>query len=61
VLAVFCVEYFHKLFAQGRLRTMILPISASHIAGITGVSHWCLPVAAEASITREFSAQGPMS
>jgi hypothetical protein len=30
----------HELFAQGWLRTMILLISASWVARITGVSYW---------------------
>jgi hypothetical protein len=32
----------HELFAQDRLHTMILQISASRVAKITGVTHWFL-------------------
>jgi hypothetical protein len=42
----FCDEFFEigsgELFAWGWLRTAILLISASWVARITGVSHWCL-------------------
>jgi hypothetical protein len=41
----FCDGFFEivsqQLFAQGWLWTSILPISASWVAGITSVSHWC--------------------
>jgi hypothetical protein len=44
--ALFCEGFFHEigsreLFAWAGMETMILPISASGVERITGVSHWC--------------------
>jgi hypothetical protein len=41
VLGIFKIGSW-ELFAWGWLWTMILLIFASWVAGITGVSHWCL-------------------
>jgi hypothetical protein len=40
-LPPFYVGYFQELFAWSWLQTVILLISASWVARIRGVSHWC--------------------
>jgi hypothetical protein len=42
LLWLFLEMGFHKLFCLDWLWPSMLPISASHVARITGVSHWCL-------------------
>jgi hypothetical protein len=56
-----------EFFAQAGLRTVLLPISASQVARITGVSCWCLASfitfyeATEPTLSATASFQGPCS